>query len=163
MTGRFCVGGDFINLINKYIMCGKSPTLTTTPNRPISDLRFTLTDPPQKHGSQGESENCDWSVWSCRGGWRVETRQVIIRLPVKGDSKSHGARPVHQIVSMMKWIRNSELSIRNPLSRWRHVPHEVIKANIKKRTFRGFVWQWGLLFANCQLKRQLRHHSGTNP
>ena len=29
--------------------------------------------------------------------------------------------------------------------------------------FRSFAWQWGLPFANCPLKRQLRHHSGTNP
>ena len=27
-------------------------------------------------------------------------------------------------------------------------PHEVKKANIIKWTFRGFEWQWGLLFAN---------------
>ena len=43
------------------------------------------------------------------------------------------------------------------------LPHEVIKVNIIKRTFRGFVWQWCLLFADCPLKRHLRHHSGTNP
>ena len=30
-----------------------------------------------------------------------------------------------------------------------------------KRTFRCFVWQWGLLFAKCPLKRHLRHYSGT--
>ena len=41
--------------------------------------------------------------------------------------------------------------------------HEVIRSNRIKRTSRGFVWQWGLLFANCPPKRQLRHHSGTNP
>jgi len=28
-------------------------------------------------------------------------------------------------------------------------PHEVIKANRIKWTFKGFVWQWGLLFAKC--------------
>ena len=27
-----------------------------------------------------------------------------------GNSNSHGARPVHQIISMMKWIRTSRLS-----------------------------------------------------
>ena len=28
-------------------------------------------------------------------------------------------------------------------------PHEVIKANNIQWTSRGFVWRWGLLFANC--------------
>ena len=31
------------------------------------------------------------------------TTKVDIRLPGKGISNSHGARPVHQIVSMIKW------------------------------------------------------------
>ena len=29
------------------------------------------------------------------------------------NSNSHGARPVHQIISMIKWIRTSRLSIHN--------------------------------------------------
>ena len=33
------------------------------------------------------------------------TRKVDIRLPGKGHPNSHGARPVHQIISMIKWIR----------------------------------------------------------
>ena len=36
-----------------------------------------------------------------------------VRLPEKGHSNSHGARPVHQIISMIKWIRTSELSTKN--------------------------------------------------
>ena len=43
-------------------------------------------------------------------------RKVDVRLPGKGDSNSHGARPVHQIISMIKWIRTSRLSIKNSLS-----------------------------------------------
>jgi hypothetical protein len=39
-----------------------------------------------------------------------------VRLPAKGNSSSHGARPVHQIISTMKWIRTSRLSINNSLS-----------------------------------------------
>jgi len=39
-----------------------------------------------------------------------------IRLPGKGNSNSHGARPVHQIISMIKWIRTSRLAIKNSLS-----------------------------------------------
>ena len=33
------------------------------------------------------------------------TREVDVRLPGKGDSNSHGARPVHPIITMIKWIR----------------------------------------------------------
>ena len=43
--------------------------------------------------------------------------KVGIRLPGKGNSNAHGARPVHQIISMIKWIRTSRLSIKNSLSR----------------------------------------------
>ena len=35
--------------------------------------------------------------------------------PGKGNLNSHGARPVHLIVTMMKWIRTSRLSIKNSL------------------------------------------------
>jgi hypothetical protein len=39
--------------------------------------------------------------------------RVDIRLPKeKGNSDSHGARPVHQIISMIKWIRTSRLSMK---------------------------------------------------
>ena len=34
-----------------------------------------------------------------------------VRLPGKGNSNSHGARPVHLIITMIKWIRTSRLSI----------------------------------------------------
>jgi len=44
------------------------------------------------------------------------TRQVDTRLPGRGNSNSHGAQPVHQVSSMIKWIRTSRLSIKNSLS-----------------------------------------------
>ena len=34
----------------------------------------------------------------------------------KGNSNSHGARPVHLIITMIKWIRTTRLSIKNSLS-----------------------------------------------
>ena len=43
-------------------------------------------------------------------------RKVAIRLPGKGTSNSYGTRPVHQIISTIKWIRTSRLSIKNSLS-----------------------------------------------
>jgi len=42
--------------------------------------------------------------------------KVDVRLPGKGNSNSHGPRPVHLIITMMKWIRTSRLSIKNSLS-----------------------------------------------
>jgi hypothetical protein len=36
-----------------------------------------------------------------------------VRLPGNGNSNSHGARPVHSIISMIKWIWTSRLSIKN--------------------------------------------------
>jgi len=42
-------------------------------------------------------------------------RKVNSRLPGKGNSNSLGARPVYIIITMMKWIRTSRLSIKNSL------------------------------------------------
>ena len=36
-------------------------------------------------------------------------RKVAVRLPEKGKSDSHDARPVHLIITMIKWIRTSRL------------------------------------------------------
>jgi len=47
----------------------------------------------------------------------LAAREVDIRLPGKENSSSHGARPVRQIISMIKWTRVSRLSIKNCLSR----------------------------------------------
>ena len=40
---------------------------------------------------------------------------VDARLPGKENSNSNGARPVHQIISIIKWIRTSKLSTKNSL------------------------------------------------
>jgi len=52
------------------------------------------------------------SIFCASDAFSSGSRQVTIRLPRKGNSNSHCARPVHQI----EWIRNSSLSIRNSLS-----------------------------------------------
>jgi hypothetical protein len=44
------------------------------------------------------------------------SRKVDTRLPGKGELNSHGARPVHQIISMIEWIRTSRLSKQNSIS-----------------------------------------------
>ena len=46
----------------------------------------------------------------------ASSRKIDIRLPGKGNSNPHGARPVHLIITMIKWIQTSRLSIKNSLS-----------------------------------------------
>jgi len=43
-------------------------------------------------------------------------RKVDIRLPGNGNVNPHGVRAVHSISSVMKWIRTSWWSIKDPLS-----------------------------------------------
>ena len=50
------------------------------------------------------------------GEGRCNSRKVAVRLPGKGNSNSHGARLVHLIISMMKWIRASRFPMENSLS-----------------------------------------------
>jgi len=48
--------------------------------------------------------------------WLVEApTKVDVRLPGKGNSNSLGARPVHLIITMIKWIRTNRLLIKNSL------------------------------------------------
>ena len=47
-------------------------------------------------------------------GCRTWARKVDARLPGKGNS--HGARPVHPIITMIKWIWISRMSIKHSLS-----------------------------------------------
>jgi len=44
----------------------------------------------------------------------------VVRIPGKGNSNSHCARPVHRIIAMIQWSRTSRLSIKNSL----HDPHD---------------------------------------
>jgi len=50
--------------------------------------------------------------WWEQGG----SQQVDVRPPEKANPNSYCARPVHLIITMMKWIRTSRLSTRNFLS-----------------------------------------------
>jgi len=77
-------------------------------------------------------------------------RKVDIRLPGQGDSNSHGERPVHQIISMIKWIRTSRLSIKNSLARDQTSASTVegvcaveSRCNSQGVGFRGWGWVFG--------------------
>jgi len=45
-----------------------------------------------------------------------KVRKIDVRLPGKGNSKSRGERPVHLIITMIKWIRTRRVSTENYLS-----------------------------------------------
>ena len=53
-------------------------------------------------------------------------RKVDVRLPGKGNSNCRGARPVHLIITMIKWIRASRLSIKNSL----YIPVRVSSVSV---------------------------------
>ena len=48
---------------------------------------------------------------------RYRRRKVDARLPGKGNSNSDDEKPVHTIITMIKWIRTSTFLIKNSLSR----------------------------------------------
>ena len=58
-----------------------------------------------------------WRPWHVHGVLKdVGPGQVEqVRLPGKGNSNSHGARPDHLFITMIKWIRTRRLSIKNSL------------------------------------------------
>ena len=45
------------------------------------------------------------------------SRKVDVKIPGKGNSTSHGARPVHLIITMIEWIRTSRLPANDSCSR----------------------------------------------
>ena len=74
---------------------------------------------PESPAPRVEAALTQWE-WRLRAQDRRSTRKVDIRLPGKGNSNSHGARPVHLIISMVKWLRTSRLSIKNSFSAIAH-------------------------------------------
>ena len=44
------------------------------------------------------------------------SRKVDVRLLENRNSNSHGARPVHLVITMITWIQTSRLSIKKSLS-----------------------------------------------
>ena len=81
----------------------------TDPSRARNKFRVRVNIQPRKAGTYGIR-----LAFGMSG-----TRKVDIKLPGKGNSGSHGARPVHQIILVIKWIRTSELSMKNSLYLYR--------------------------------------------
>ena len=63
-------------------------------------------------------------------------REVDVRLPGKGKSNSHRTRPVHLIITMIKWTRTSRLSIKNSPS---HLPPALRVGPNQRFSMSGFL------------------------
>jgi len=62
------------------------------------------------------------------------TRRVDVWLPGKENSNHLGARPVHQIIPMIKWIWTRKLSINNSLLGTRQVGIYALPISIQTVT-----------------------------
>ena len=65
-------------------------------SRVISDTRLATC--ARLQGSRHLLARAEFDCWC-----DLEARKVDVRLPGKGNSNSHGARPVHPIITMIKW------------------------------------------------------------
>ena len=63
-------------------------------------------------------------------------QKVDIRLPGKGTSNSHGARPVHIIITLITWIRIGMLSIKSSFSPPHQLPHTASGFMVQGTGFR---------------------------
>ena len=64
-------------------------------------------------GQMSQPRRCSGTVVEMLSRW---VRKVDARLHGKGNSNTHGARPVNLIIKIIKWIRTSRLSTKNSLS-----------------------------------------------
>ena len=56
------------------------------------------------------------ATWQGFEDFHLKARKEDVRLPGREDLDSHGARPVHLIFTMTKWVWTSRLSMKNSLS-----------------------------------------------
>ena len=72
--------------------------------------------------------------------------KVDVTLPGKGNSSSHGARQVHLIITMIKWIQTSGLPINDFLSLW-----AKSKPERAKKWWQGSRKGVGMAISNARL------------
>jgi len=75
---------------------------------------------PGRPRSRQGARRRSWPATPAAACTQSATIKVDVRLPGKGNSNSCGARPVHLIITMIKWIRTSRLSIKNSLQKSRN-------------------------------------------
>jgi len=79
-----------------------------------------------------------------------ENQTPMARGPGQGNSNFFGARPVHQIITMINWIRTSRLPIKNSLAGYRWMQSGRIERPraMQYSWFRNYalllVWQAGV-------------------
>ena len=61
---------------------------------------------------------------------QICARKVGVGLPGKENSKIHGARPVHRIITMIEWIRTSRLPINITLSGMKVLVLEMLREGV---------------------------------
>ena len=88
------------------VSCNHCPYISCT-FLPTANLIFQTQDP--KRISNPRSHIPNPKPARRAGG----TKKVDVRLPGTGNSNSNGAKPVHLIVTTIKWIQTSRLSIKN--------------------------------------------------
>ena len=80
----------------------------------------------------------------------MQVGKVYIRLPGKGNSMSHGARPVHKIISMIKWIWTSRFSIKKSLCAVWHLQLQLcafgegVLQGLENRVLGVVIRVWGM-------------------
>jgi hypothetical protein len=115
-----------------------------------------LRDCETKFGPSRQKNTCEVVL----AGYELP-RKVDIRLPGKGSSNLHGARPVHQIISMIRWIQTSRLSVKTSLSLASFKicdPHQVLVRACRETERGGDVRERNAMEL---LRQRERERSGT--
>ena len=70
-----------------------------------------------------------------------QSKKADVRLPGKGNSNSHHERSVHFIITTVKWIRTSRMSIKNFPSK----PVKSAKGAASNEVQRNAFREWGFI------------------
>ena len=97
---------------------------------------------------------------------RSDNRKVDVRLPEKRNSDFHGVRPVHLIITMMKWIWTSRLSTKKSLSlctghvlekaRVQEIVQEMVQYTVQYMVqYMVRIWfsTWFIYILQCMVRR----------
>ena len=81
-----------------------------------SNLVTVLTKPEPSQGCSRTFTQISYTPRATLASRSPTPGKADVRLPRKGDSNSHGARPVHLDITMVQWIWTKRLTINNSLS-----------------------------------------------
>ena len=102
----------------------ENPTTIDGTRQIVCQSRHTIDRQVADIDSQGQILALTRAIFSASfpfplGGGSRNRQEIKVGRQMQGylKSNSHGARPVHLLITMRKWIRTSRLSIKNSLSR----------------------------------------------